>query len=307
MLVAEADEYDRSFLHLRPYVAVITNLESDHLEYYGSEAAIDEAFYGFAMNVQSDGVLLLSDGDPRIAALAKKLVEASAPFRTQFYGLTPASMWQAQDIESNALGGTSYVAHHQGNALAQVALQVPGKHNALNSLAALAACVELGVEAEEAARLLGEFIGAERRFEVKGEVGSIIVVDDYAHHPTEISATLQAARQRYPDSRLVVLFQPHTYTRTRDFLDDFATSLRAADCVIVSEIYASRERDTLGMSGRLIVEKMAGVAARFVETLDEATSVLLTELRPGDVLLTLGAGDVWKVGEGVLAGLREAM
>ena len=303
-LVAEADEYDRSFLHLRASVAVITNIESDHLEYYGTEEAIDEAFFGFAMNVRPDGLLLLHDSDPRIARLSARLTEAAVPFRVQFYGTDLTSTWQAQGLASNDTGGNSYRAVGDGEEITQVTLQVPGTHNALNSLAALAVCVNLGIEASEAARLLGEFVGAERRFEVKGEARGITVVDDYAHHPTEIAATLQAARQRYPNRRLVVVFQPHTYTRTRDFLDDFATSLSAADLVFVTEIYASRERDTLGMSGLHIVEKMPPKKAFFVQTLDDALSRLLGELRHGDAILTMGAGDVWKVGDAILRSLH---
>jgi UDP-N-acetylmuramate--alanine ligase len=303
VLVAEADEYDRSFLHLRPDVAIITNIESDHLEYYGSEEAIDEAFLSFARNVRTGGLLLLYDDDPRIASLASKLTAEQAPYRIQFYGTRDGSIWQACDVEANERGGTSYVVCCQQEDEAEVTLQVPGRHNALNSLAALAACVEVGVLADDAARLLGEFVGAGRRFEVKGEADRVTVVDDYAHHPTEISATLQAARQRYPGKRIVVLFQPHTYTRTRDFLGDFATSLSAADRILVTEIYASRERDTLGVSGSHIVEKIDPTKATFVHDFDEATAVLNKELRPNDVLLTMGAGDVWKVGETLLASL----
>jgi UDP-N-acetylmuramate--alanine ligase len=305
-LVAEADEYDRSFLHLRPDVAVITNIESDHLEYYGSEEAIDEAFLSFARNVRPGGLLLLYDDDPRITRLVSTLTADQVPCRIQFYGTRDGSIWQACDIEANERGGTSYVVCCQEDDEAEVILHVPGRHNALNSLAALAACVEVGVLADDAARLLGEFVGAGRRFEVKGEAGGVTVVDDYAHHPTEISATLQAARQRYPARRLVVLFQPHTYTRTRDFLDDFASALNAADRVFVTEIYASREHDTLGMSGRHIVEKIDPARATFVRDFDEATALLSEELRPGDVLLTLGAGDIWKVGETLLAWLQAA-
>ncbi len=308
-LVAEADEYDRSFLHLRPDVAVITNVESDHLEYYGSHLAIHQAFLQFALSVRPGGLLLLCDDAPGVRGIQEGLIVAhisdgDIPYGTTFYGTDDASSWQARNIEANEQGGTSYIVFRDREELTRVSLQIPGKHNALNSLAALAVCVELGIEAGEAARWLGEFIGAGRRFEVKGEVNGITVVDDYAHHPTEIAATLQAARQRYPSNRLVIVFQPHTYTRTRDFLDDFASSLSAADRVFVTEIYASRERDTLGMSGRHIVEKMGGENATFVTTLEDAASALLEELRPGDVLLTMGAGDVWKVGDAILESLH---
>jgi UDP-N-acetylmuramate--alanine ligase len=256
------------------------------------------------MNVQPGGLLLVSDSDPRIQALTERLEKAVAPFHVRFYGVGEASAWQAHDIETNASGGTSYAAYRDGELVANVALQVPGTHNALNSLAALAACLEVSVNGHDAAAMLGEFLGAERRFEIKGEARGITIVDDYAHHPTEIAATLQAARQLYPGKRLVVVFQPHTYTRTRDFLDDFATSLDAADLVFVTEIYASRERDTLGMSGRHIVEKMDREHAFFVPDLEGAIRALFDTLGQGDVLITMGAGDIWKVGERVLALLQ---
>jgi UDP-N-acetylmuramate--alanine ligase len=304
-LVAEADEYDRSFLHLRPEVAVITNIETDHLEYYGTAEAIYAAFGEFALNVKPGGLLILCADDAGARRLGADLIAGAAPFRLQFYGTGDSAIWRASAITTNARGGSDYIALHNGKQVARLSLQIPGKHNVLNSLAALAACAELSVTPQQAARHLGDFQGTGRRFEVKGEAAGVIVVDDYAHHPTEIAATLQAARQRYPDRRLCVLFQPHTFTRTRDFLADFATSLSAADRIYVTEIYASRERDTLGMSGRHIVERMTGSNVEFVPTLDQATDVLLDDLQSGDLLITMGAGDVWKVGDTVLAALRE--
>ena len=304
-LVAEADEYDRSFLHLRPEVAVITNLESDHLEYYGTEEAIFEAFKNFALNVKPGGLLVLSTDGPNVARLAHLLLTGGAPFRVQHYGSDQGALWRPGRSKPNNKGGTDYVAIFDDAEVAQVSLRVPGTHNVLNSLAALAACVELGLKAEEVAGWLGEFEGTGRRFEVKGTSGGVTVVDDYAHHPTEIAATLQATRQRYPDSRIAVLFQPHTYTRTRDFLPDFALTLSAADYAVITEIYASRERDTLGMSGKHIVDRMTNINAQFAPSLDEAVQLLLDQLSPGDVLLTMGAGDVWKAGEAVLAALTE--
>ncbi|MEO8285934.1 MAG: UDP-N-acetylmuramate--L-alanine ligase [Chloroflexota bacterium] len=304
-LVAEADEYDRSFLQLRPEVAIITNIESDHLEYYGTEAAIFAAFGEFALNVKKGGLLILCADDAGTRHLEQELAVSAAPFRRQSYGISESALWRPLNIAANERGGSDYVVMHSGKQVARVSLRVPGTHNVLNSLAALAACVELGIDIDEAARLLGDFEGTGRRFEVKGEAGGVVVVDDYAHHPTEIAATLQAARQRYTGRRLLVAFQPHTYTRTRDFLDDFAISLGAADRVYVTEIYASRERDTLGMSGRQIVERITGATAEFAPTLEQAEEMLLDDLKSGDVLLTLGAGDIWKVGDTVLAALLE--
>lgn len=304
-LVAEADEYDRSFLHLHPEVAVITNMETDHLEYYGTEGAIFAAFGEFALNVKPGGLLIVCADDRHAHSLADELLETGAPFRLQLYGTSAEALWRPERVRPNGKGGSDYIAMRGGLEVAPVSLQVPGLHNVLNSLAAFAACVELGLTPDEAARWLGEFVGTGRRFEVKGVADGVMVVDDYAHHPTEIRATIAAARQRYHDKRLFVLFQPHTYTRTRDFLEDFARSLGAADHVIVTEIYASRERDTLGMSGRQIVERVVGAQAEFAPTLDDAVQLLLDDLIPGDVLLTLGAGDVWKAGEVVLQGLQE--
>jgi UDP-N-acetylmuramate--alanine ligase len=306
-LVAEADEYDRSFLNLRPQVGIITNIEGDHLEYYGSMDAIIEAFKGFACNVRDGGVLFLCAEDPEAIRLHDTLLDEKASFRTQTYGYGESALWRAVGVKPNARGGSDYTAVYDEEEVARVSLAVPGAHNALNSLAALAACVELGVDVEEVARHLGEFAGAGRRFEIKGGVRDITVVDDYAHHPTEIAATLRAARQRFPAYALVVVFQPHTYTRTRDFLDDFARSLGEADHVILTEIYASRERDTLGMSGKMIVERIANAPAEFAPTLEDAVEAALAVLQiEGSVLLTLGAGDVWKVGDEVLRRLGKA-
>jgi UDP-N-acetylmuramate--alanine ligase len=300
-LVAEADEYDRSFHHLRPQVGVITNIESDHLEYYGSMDAIFEAFKGFACNVREGGVLILCADDVDAMILHDMLLDERADFRAQTYGFGESALWRAVGVTPNGRGGSAYTAVYDEEEVARVSLAVPGAHNVLNSLAVLAACVELGVEAEEVARHLGEFKGAGRRFEVKGGVWDMTVVDDYAHHPTEITATLKAARQRFRAQPLIVVFQPHTYTRTRDFLDDFASALEGADHVIVTEIYASRERDTLGMSGKMIVERIRATPAEFAPTLDDAVEAALAAMgKEGSVLLTMGAGDVWKVGDEVL-------
>lgn len=304
-LVAEADEYDRSFLYLHPEVAIITNIEMDHLEYYGSAGAMYAAFGDFAANVKRGGLLILCADDAGASSLAYDLVESAAPFRLQLYGLSDKALWRPEKLSQNSRGGTDYIAVRGGAEIAGLSLQIPGIHNVLNSLAALAACVELGVPVSEAAHRLSEFVGTQRRFEVKGQAGGVTVIDDYAHHPTEISANITAARARYPGRRLVVLFQPHTYTRTRDFLQGFAASLSAADQVVVTEIYASRERDTLGMSGRQIVERITAPQAYFAPTLSEAREILLDDLAPGDLLLTMGAGDVWQVGEEVLTGLQE--
>jgi UDP-N-acetylmuramate--alanine ligase len=304
-LVAEADEYDRSFLHLHPEVAVITNIENDHLEYFGTAEAIYAAFSDFARKVRPGGLLVLCADDIGTMRLVDDLVSGGVPFRLQLYGISDQALWRAANVTANRRGGSDFVALRGGKEATRLSLMVPGKHNVLNALAALAACVELGIEPHEAARHLGDFIGAGRRFEVKGEAAGVVVVDDYSHHPTEIASALQAARQRYPSRRLCVLFQPHTYTRTRDFLHDFATSLSAADRIYITEIYASREHDTLGLSGRSIADRMTGSNVEFALTLDAAEQMLLDDLQAGDLLITMGAGDVWKVGDAILSALRE--
>jgi UDP-N-acetylmuramate--alanine ligase len=303
-LVAEADEYDRSFLHLHPEVGIITNIETDHLEYYGSAEAIFEAFAGFARNIKPGGLLIVCGDDEGARRLGQELLAGPVACRLQYYGSSPEALWRHGSITANAIGGSDFSVLYSGREVARVSLRIPGVHNAMNALAALAALVEVGMAAEEGARLLGEFTGTGRRFEVKGEAWGVTVVDDYGHHPTEIRATLAAARQRYPDRRIYLVFQPHTYTRTRDFLGQFAAALSEADRCVVTEIYASRERDTLGMSGRDIVQRMTGSNVEFAPTLEEAKALVLDDLQAGDVLLTMGAGDVDKVAGWVLGELE---
>jgi UDP-N-acetylmuramate--alanine ligase len=304
-LVAEADEYDRSFLYLHPEVAIINNIETDHLEYYGSAEAIFAAFGEFALNVKRGGLLLLCADDDGARRLGAELDAGETPFRLQYFGLAASALWRAGSIKANAQGGSDFAVLRDGKEVARLRLRIPGLHNVLNALGAFAALSEVGLEPREMARWLGEFGGTDRRFDVKGEAGGVTVVDDYAHHPTEIRATLAAARQRYPNRRLYVLFQPHTYTRTRDFLGDFSMALSEADRVIVTEIYASRERNTLGVSGRQIVDRMTGSNVEFAPTLEAARELLLDDLQAGDVLITMGAGDVWHVGDWVLSALAE--
>lgn len=304
-LVAEADEYDRSFLYLHPEVAIINNIETDHLEYYGSAEAIFGAFGEFALNVKRGGLLLLCADDAGARRLGTELEQGEGQFRLQYFGLAADALWRASSIRANERGGSDFAVVRDGKEVARVSLQVPGVHNVLNALGAFAALSEVGLAPEEITRWLGEFEGTGRRFEVKGTEWGVTVVDDYAHHPTEIRATLAAARQRFPHRRIYVLFQPHTYTRTRDFLGEFSLALSEADRVIVTEIYASRERDTLGVSGRQIVSRMTGSNVEFAPTLEAARELLLDDLQAGDVLITMGAGDVWKAGEWVLSALAE--
>jgi UDP-N-acetylmuramate--alanine ligase len=308
-LVVEADEYDASFWHLEPAVAVITNIEAEHLDFYGDLAGVQASFRRFAEGVQPGGTLFCCGDDPGAAALARELTEnwQERAFAVEIYGTRAEYLWRAEDRGRNAAGGSTFTAYHQGQPVADVALALPGAHNILNALAALAVAVRLGVDPAVAAAALGRFHGTGRRFEVKGTANDVLVVDDYAHHPTEIAATLAAARRHYPERRLVLAFQPHTYSRTQAFLPEFAATLAAADVVVVTEIYAARERDTRGMSGQAIVALMDAAhpgKAQFAPDLAAATDRVRAALRPGDLLLTMGAGDIWQVGEAILASLK---
>lgn len=216
------------------------------------------------------------------------------------YGVERSGQWWATDIALNDQGGHDFVAWYLGRRAGSFRLIVPGRHNVGNALATLAVAQLLNVSLEQAGQSLAGYTGTRRRFEIKGEARGVTVVDDYAHHPTEIRAALAAARERFPGRRLWVVFQPHTYSRTKHLLHEFAQALALTDHVVVTEVYAAREHDTLGVSGAHIVARMSHPDARFVPELEAAAAELVAHLQPGDVLLTLGAGDVWRVGEWVL-------
>lgn len=228
------------------------------------------------------------------------------------YGLGESVDWRAVDIRPNEGGGSDFVALHEGQPVGEFTLRIPGLHNVQNSLAVLAVAHQLGLDLAGVGETLRSYRGVQRRFEVKGEVGGrargrkardgIVVIDDYAHHPTQIRTTLRAARERYPERTIWAVFQPHTYSRTRALLGEFAASFADADHVVVTDIYAAREDDDLGVSAADIVARMKHPDARYIPGLDETAGHLLDHLKPGDVLLTLGAGDGYKVGEEVLAG-----
>jgi UDP-N-acetylmuramate--alanine ligase len=302
LVVVEADEYDRSFLQLRPRVAVVTNVEHDHPDTYPTFDAMREAFAAFVAQVRPGGAAILSADDAGCRALAARVAPA-ARVAIIGYGRAAGAAWR---IEPDVGGGETVL--RDGAPVAALALRVPGEHNRRNALAALAAAAQVGIEPAVAAASLATFSGIGRRFELKGEARGITVVDDYAHHPTEIAVNLRAARERYPGRPLWVVFQPHTYSRTRLLLREFAEALAGADRVVLLDVYAARERDTLGVSADDIAALLPRAPLR-AATPDAATAALLDryhhgELAPGAVVLTLGAGDVWRVGEGLLDGLR---
>lgn len=306
ILVVEADEYDYMFLGLRPQVAVVTNVEHDHPDIFPTVESYRDAFRQFAGLLPDDGLLVACSDDPGVQKL---LQEMEAPrFAVRRYGLDKARQpdYRAVDLRANSLGGTDFVVLQGGETLGLARLRLPGTHNVRNALAAIAVLDALGLSFGEIQGPLAEFGGVGRRFQVVGEAGEVTIIDDYAHHPTEIRVNLAAARGRYPGRRLWAVWQPHTYSRTRLLLDDFAASFADADRVVVLDIYPSREKDTLGMDAGMVVAKMAGHPyALHIGSRAEAAAYILDRVRPGDVILTLGAGDGDQVGQWILDGLRE--
>ena len=304
LLVAEADESDGSFLRLSPTIVAVTNLDREHLDHYGSMERIYESFLEFINKVPFYGLAVLCADDDRLRALFPKIVK-----RYQTYGLndreglTPD--FRATDINVKQWG-SEFRAYFRSRNLGPFRLSVPGIHNVSNALVAIAIGLELDVPIDLIRKALAAFNGVERRFHLRGEAGGIMVVDDYGHHPTEIKATLAAAKQGWPDRRLVVLFQPHRFTRTRDLLEEFAQAFRDADQLYVTEIYAASEQPIPGVSGAKLVEAIRGAghpSGIYVERKDQLVEQVLPRLKPGDLVLTLGAGDIWKSGPALLAKL----
>ena len=299
LVVCEADEFDRSFLELTPEIAVITNLELEHLDIYGSQDELEAAFAAFANRVSPFGVVVLCGDDAGARSLAPRLRR-----RALWYGIGPDVDLCATGIVADS-DGSRFVVELRSAVLGEVTLPLLGLHNVRNALAAVAVGLELGIDFQRLAEACASFTGVGRRFEVLGERRGVTVVDDYAHHPTEITAVLAAARQAMPERRLVAVFQPHLYSRTRDFAAAFGEALLAADVVVVLPIYPAREAPIPGVDGGVIVEAARRHGHLRVDAADDmADAIGRIEglLEPGDVLLTLGAGDVHRVAERWLRG-----
>jgi len=296
--VIEADEYDHMFLGLRPQVAVLTVVEWDHPDIFPTPQALHQAFEDFVNLVPADGLVIGCGDEPGVSE-----VMGQTKADRVSYGLQPDNDWQAVELQPNRRGGYAFKVGRKGRdgppELA-VSLAIPGRHNVLNALAVLIVADHQGVELTQASEILGRFKGVARRFELKGEVNGITVIDDYAHHPTEIRATLAAARVRYGTRPIWVVFQPHTFSRTVSLLDDFAAAFDVADQVIVVDIFPSREKDEGRVHSRDLVERMAHSEAHYIGSLEETAAYLVDHLSPPAVLLTLGAGDGYQVGEWVL-------
>ncbi len=299
-LVAEADESDGSFLKLTPTIAVVTTIDEEHLDYYKDINEIKDAFLEFINKVPFYGVAVLCLDQGHIQSLIPSVQK-----RYLTYGMSTQADYQAKEVSLQPLGSRFKVAHH-GRDLGWFELAIPGIHNVSNSIAAIVVARELDVDLEVIRRALKEFSGVQRRFQIKGEAGGILVVDDYGHHPTEIKATLAAAKAA-PGRRVVAVFQPHRYTRTQHLLKEFFTAFNQADTVVIMEIYAAGEQPIPGVSGQAIYEgikRHGHKDAVFIADKDKVVDHLAGVLRKGDLVLTLGAGDVWKLGERFLERIK---
>ena len=295
-LVAEADEFDRSFLELTPTVAVITNIETEHLDCYSNLDEIKAAFVHFANKVPFFGSVVICLDELSLQSVMPQLRR-----RIITYGLTPQAEVRGEDLKFEGFH-TEYTAVWRDQHLGAIRLQLPGLHNVRNSLAALAVGLELEIPFFHIQTGLRAFTGVHRRFEIKADVGGILVVDDYAHHPTEIRATLQAARQGWK-RRVIAVFQPHLYSRTRDFYRDFGQSFFDADLLIVTDVYPALEDPIPGVTGEWIANAARSLGHRqvvYIPDKEEVPDYLRGIVREGDLVVTMGAGDIWKAGEALI-------
>ena len=305
LFVVEADEYDRSFLTLDPTVAVVTTLEADHLDIYGSLTGVEDAFHAFLSRVPADGVVVGCGDDPGVGRLLPRLT--GGEHRVVTYGMNAGSMLRAEEVRTRGLE-SRFSVREEGHRLGEIVLRVPGAHNVLNALAAIGVARHLGVAWQAVVEGLAGYSGVDRRFERIGEAAGVLVVDDYAHHPTELDATLRAARDAFPERRIVAVFQPHLYSRTRDFAVEFGRALALADRVYVTEIYPAREKPIEGVTGEMLVRTAAdaGADVHYLARRAEVVERLRPELRAGDLCLMLGAGDLNEAARELYAALGGA-
>ena len=294
--ITEACEYTNSFLSFFPTISIILNIDADHLDFFKDIDDIRHSFRKFAQLLPADGALIINADTPKYEDVIRDL-----PCRVITYGLEHDAEYQAADITFDAFGHASFTLLRNGEKGSRFSLKVPGIHNVSNALSAIALGQLLHLSDEVIAQGLSSFTGTDRRFQYKGEIGGVTIIDDYAHHPTEIEATLHAAAN-YPHKKLWCVFQPHTYTRTKALLPEFARALSLADHVVLADIYAAREQNTIGISSadlqKQIVE--AGTPCEYFPTFDEIENFLLKSCTQGDLLITMGAGDVVNIGEQLL-------
>jgi UDP-N-acetylmuramate--alanine ligase len=305
--VVEADEYDRAFLSYSPYVALVTNVEPDHLDIYGSFEELQRTFAQFLSQVDNTGYIVACMDSPALRAVLPPTVGDdmnSNPVHVVSYGLSPESDWVARDMNKierqKGIDTSSFMVEFRKQVWGVFETQLPGVHNVLNSLGAIAVGHAIGIDREVIRSAVAEFRGVRRRFEFIGEAAGVRVMDDYAHHPTEIRATLAAARRRFAGQRLVCLFQPHTYTRTTYLLDEFRGCFADCDVLFLADTYAAREEPAAGMNAEQLAHEITAPAARYAGNVPDAARIVASELRQGDVFFTIGAGDVNEAGPQVL-------
>ncbi len=302
LFVTEACEYTNSFLSFFPTIGIILNIEEDHLDFFKDLADIRQSFRKFAQLLPKNGCLIINGSIPNYREITEGLpcgviTYCNSPLTSDG---TPADYYP-KNIHIDEVGHPTFLLHSPEKEAQSFQLLVPGEHNVSNALAAIALADQLKISRDITAKALHAFTGTDRRFEYKGTIGGVTVIDDYAHHPTEITATLTAA-QNYPHKTLWCVFQPHTYTRTKAFMKDFARALSLADRVILTDIYAARETDTLGISSENLQQEIQalGQECSYFSTFDETENFLLENCINGDLLITMGAGDVHKIGENLL-------
>ena len=297
LFVAEACEYTNSFLSFFPTMEIILNIEADHLDFFKDIEDIRHSFRRFAQKLDEKGILIINREIPRLEEITEGL-----PCKVITFGRNPeTSNYSAAEIMYDQYARASYTLMIDGKPEGKIVLGVPGEHNVYNSLSVVAAGRELGITLEQIQKGLKCFSGTNRRFEKKGEIGGVTVIDDYAHHPQEIRATLTTAKN-YPHRKIWCVFQPHTYSRTAALLDEFAQALLLADEVILADIYAAREVNTIGITSQDLADKIreAGGRVHYIPSFDEIETFILENCVPGDLLITMGAGDIVKVGEKLL-------
>ena len=294
IVIVEADEFDRTFLRLSPSLAVITNIDIEHMDIYKDEQDIKNAFIEFANKVPFYGAVVLCLDDPKLRSIIPSIER-----RIITYGFTPQAQLRPVDVTSEKLK-SSFTVLFEGEELGRITMQAPGEHNIRNALAAIGIGIELGISFEQIKQGLREYCGVFRRFQVKYEEDDLIVIDDYAHHPTEVKATLGAARRGWPDRRIVAVFQPHLYSRTKELYDEFGLSFFDAEKLIITDVYASREKPLEGISGQLVAETARSYGHRdvtYIPDKNDLPEVLGKMVGPGDMIITMGAGDIYKSGE----------
>lgn len=292
--LTEACEYYDSFLKFYPYIAIVLNIDSDHLDYFKDINQIKESFLKFISLVPDSGYIIACNDNEHVRDILKRVKDRNIIT----YGINWPSHYTAQNITFNSNGYPEFDVFYNGQNLGKFKLSVPGQHNVYNALATIAASTTIGINMDIVKKAIKDFRGTHRRFEYKGNINGISVIDDYAHHPTEIKATLKAALN-YPHKRIVCVFQPHTFSRTKALLNEFSQAFDCADHVIITDIYAAREKDNGIVNSKMLVDllRQRGIDAEYVKTFDEVVNFLRQKATNGDIIMTMGAGDIYKVGE----------